>query len=124
MNTTIRPSSKITSAAFAGLLSAAALYAVPAILTAPSANATVGSDCMGSNQTYETKVGNGHLYEACTTTDKNGDKTKCSYVDGKAQGCIAVPLRKPKFNLDPDAVAVAPVAETPNALPDRPRAQR
>lgn len=124
MNTTIRPNSKIKSAAFAGLLSAAALYAVPVILTAPSANATVGSDCMGSNQTYETKVGNGHLYEACTTTDKNGDKTKCSYVDGKAQGCIAVPLRKPKFNLDPDAVAVAPVAETPNALPDRPRAQR
>lgn len=123
MNTTIRPNSKIKSAAFAGLLSAAALYAVPVIMTAPSANATVGSDCMGSNQTYETKVANGHSYEACTTTDKNGDKTKCSYVDGKAQGCIAVPLRKPKFNLDPSAVT--PVDVTPSAgphtLPDQRR---
>jgi len=100
---------------FAALLSAAALYAVPVILTAPGANASVGSDCMGSNQTYETKVGNGHLYEACTTTDKNGDKTKCSYVDGKAQGCIAVPMRKPRFNVDPNVLA--PVTETPAAAP-------
>ena len=99
----------------AALLSAAALYAVPAILSAPGANATVGSDCMGSNQTYESKVANGHSYEACTTTDKNGDKTKCSYVDGKAQGCIAVPMRKPRFNVDPSVVA--PVAETPSAGP-------
>ena len=108
--------------AFAALLSAAALYAVPAILSAPGANATVGSDCMGSNQTYETKVANGHSYEACTTTDKNGDKTKCSYIDGKAQGCIAVPMRKPKQNLD--AVDVVPITETPSALPDRGRQHR
>ncbi|BCI79308.1 hypothetical protein MTY66_09330 [Mycolicibacterium sp. TY66] len=99
----------------AALLSAAALYAVPAILSAPGANATVGSDCMGSNQTYESKVAGGHSYEACTTTDKNGDKTKCSYVDGKAQGCIAVPMRKPKFNLDPSVLT--PVTETPSAGP-------
>jgi len=67
----------------------------------------------GFEPDLRTKVANGHSYEACTTTDKNGDKTKCSYVDGKAQGCIAVPLRKPKFNLDPSVVA--PVTETPAA---------
>ncbi|WP_285028787.1 hypothetical protein [Mycolicibacterium sp. lyk4-40-TYG-92] len=110
MTTTIRPAK---SAAFAALLSAAALYTVPVILTAPSAHASVSSDCMGSNQTYENRAGNGHLYEACTTTDKNGDKTKCSYVDGKAQGCIAVPMRKPKFNVDPSVIA--PVTVTPSA---------
>ena len=106
----------------AALLSAAALYAVPAILSAPGANATVGSDCMGSNQTYESKVANGHSYEACTTTDKNGDKTKCSYVDGKAQGCIAVPMRKPRHDLD--SVGAATITETPDALPDGRRPMR
>ncbi|KAB7754336.1 hypothetical protein [Mycolicibacterium mucogenicum] len=113
MTTTTLRSAK--SAAFAALLSTAALYALPVMLTAPSANASVSGDCTGSNQTYENRMGNGHLYEACTTTDKNGDKTKCSYVDGKAQGCIAVPMRKPKFNLDPSVVT--PVTETPSAGP-------
>lgn len=94
--------------ALTALFGSAALHVAPLALTTPMAGAeSLATRCAKGGGT----LGNGHLYEACTTTDKNGDKTKSSYVDGKAQGCIAVPLRKPKFNLDPSVVA--PVTETP-----------
>ena len=91
-NSGVKPKAIGKRAALAALLGAAALYAAPMALTTPLANADSAVACTG---TYETSVHSGHLYETCTTADKNGDKTKCSYVDGKKQGCIPVPLVKP-----------------------------
>ena len=91
----VKPKAIGKRAALAALLGAAALYAAPMALTTPLANATdVGTNCKG---TYAASVrSDGSSIESCTTTDKNGVKTQCSYIDGKKQGCIPVPLVKPQ----------------------------
>jgi hypothetical protein len=99
-NSGVKPKAIGKRAALAALLGAAALYAAPMALTTPLANADSAQgaayDCGKSGGTWSSSQrSDGSLIESCTTTDKNGVKTQCSYIDGKKQGCINVPRVNP-----------------------------
>jgi hypothetical protein len=103
---------------------AAALLAIAAgtmTLTAPFANADVSSDCTKNGGTYAVGSQPQGIVETCTTTDKSGNKTTCSWVNDKSKGCVPTPLQQPPSGQFPGIAQIPPDLRNAPALTTEPR---
>jgi len=84
-------------------------------LTTPIANADQSDLCAISGGTYARSAQgkDNRVVESCTTTDKGGNKTTCSWVNGAPQGCVQVPKTQPDqshplINITPQQLGTLP----------------
>jgi len=116
MNSTKTSFTARLTLAAATLAMAASATVVGAPIASAKGLAEISTDCHAKGGSYSSAVRNQDVIQSCTTTDKDGNKTLCSWINGVPQGCIPVARtqpaeRHPQINITPEQLGNLPDAE-------------